>query len=56
MDKFIADILADNREGSESTIDTLAEHFACALSYVIPNFDAAKFISTATDGNHLTGN
>ena len=43
--ELIAEILADNREGAEPIIDTLAEHFACALTYENPRFDEARFIA-----------
>lgn len=43
--ELIAEILRDYREGDEThLIDTLAEHFATAFTYVIPSFDEGKFL------------
>lgn len=48
--ELIANILRDNREGAEVTIDTLAEHFACAFTYTNPRFDAERFITACKEG------
>lgn len=47
--ELIANTLADNRTGAEQVIDTLAEHFACALSYTNPNFNEEQFLKACKE-------
>ena len=49
--ELVAEILRDYREGDNANlIDSLAEHFATAFTYVNPRFDEGKFID-AIRGN-----